>query len=143
MASTRPRSPLELPPRKPAHEPAHARQVESVEPSLQMTRMPISFGVLMLSLGVTCLMCLSASALLYRNAAARGEALRHTTEQHMDGEVAQLRAAVSRLQTQLDLRTRDLAEQAREIERVSAALESVRGLRGAEARSVRLRREKH
>jgi hypothetical protein len=112
------------------------------QPSLQVTGMPISFGVLMFSIGVTWLVSLTLSGVLYRAAAARGEELQRATEQRMDREVTQLRAAVISLQTQLDLRAQDTSEQAREIDRISAVLENVRGPRGSDARSARIRREK-
>jgi uncharacterized protein YlxW (UPF0749 family) len=113
------------------------------QPSLHVTGLPVSFGVLMLSIGVTWFVSLTLSGVLYRAAAARGEELQRETEQRMDREVAQLRAAVISLQTQLDLRAQDLTEHAREIERLSSALENVRGPRGSDARSARMRRERH
>jgi hypothetical protein len=136
MASAR-RSFLELPPRKSEQAPARPR-AERAEtpllPAVELTSMPISFGVLLLALGVNLLMSLSVSWVVYRNAVRSDEASR-ASERRLTKELTQLKTMTATLQAQLELRAQDIVTQARELERVSAELESVRGRGGFDARA--------
>lgn len=101
--------------------------------------MPISFGVLLLALGLTLVFSAGVSWLVYRNAQRADEASR-ATERRLSKELTQLRAHAATLQAQLELRAHDVATQSRELERISAELESMHGRGGADARSGRPRR---
>jgi hypothetical protein len=102
--------------------------------------MPISFGVLLLGLGVSLFLGLTLSGLLYRHASTRSEELSSAAERRLNHELSQLRAACAALQAQLDLRAQDIVTQAHEIERVSAELDSLRGRSGIDARASRARK---
>jgi len=102
--------------------------------------MPISFGVFLLGLLALLIVCLTLSAVLFRNASVRNEEVSRASERRLNHELSQLRAASAALQAQLDLRAQDIVTQAHEIERMTAELEGLRGRSGSDARSVRARR---
>ena len=109
-------------------------------PSSELTRLPISFGVFLLGLGVALFFCLTLSGVLYRNAILRNEEVSRASERSLNHELSQLRAASAALQAQLDLRAQDIVTQAHELERISAELDGLRGRSGLDARSARARR---
>src|ERR1700712_4805528 len=124
MASERPRSPLELPPHPSGEEQPRSRTNAEHAPSVRLSSMPISFGVLVLGMTVTGLLCLLLSGAAYGNVSTRAEEASRACERRLAKELLQLRAAATTLQTQLDLRTHDIGGQAREIERLSAELKA-------------------
>ena len=140
MASERSHSPLELPPRASGKEQPRSRTEAERAPLVPLLTMPISFGVLLLGMTVTCLLCLLLSGAAYSNASARAEEASRACERRLGKELLQLKEGATRLQTQLDLRAQDIGGQAREIERLSAELKVVRTRTGLDARGAGARR---
>lgn len=150
MATERSRSPLELPPRKSGKERLEARADEELESSARVrasvrarvpiTSMPISFGVLVLGLTVSCLLCLLLSGVAYRSVSARAQEASRAS-QRLGKELSHFKAVAAALQNQLDVRAQDISGQALEIERLSAELKTLRGRGGADGRSARLHRD--
>jgi hypothetical protein len=133
-------SPLELPPRTSDKERPRSQTDAVLEPSIPLTSMPISFGVFILGLIVSCLLCVLLSGAAHGNANALAQQASRASERRLAKELMQLKAAATGLQEQLDARAHDIAGQAREIERLNAELKAVRVRAGLEGRSARARR---
>jgi len=124
MATSRSPSPFQLPPV--AGSPAREARREAEPERVRVSRLPVSFGVLLLTSALVLSVSLGGSCLASMHVARQGQERLRLVGQRYGQQIQLLQASASAARSERELTARKLTAVQREIEQLKAELETQR-----------------